>query len=42
MQEFGRVFSRVDKEVLPPGKSKIVMGTKAATLLEPDRGTGAR
>lgn len=42
VQEFGRVFSRVVREVLPPGKSKIVMGTKAATLLETDRGTSAR
>ncbi|MFI5341720.1 MAG: methyltransferase domain-containing protein [Candidatus Methylomirabilales bacterium] len=27
--EFGRVFSRVGREVPPPGKSKILLGTKA-------------
>jgi demethylmenaquinone methyltransferase/2-methoxy-6-polyprenyl-1,4-benzoquinol methylase len=28
IHEFGRVFSRVHKEVLPPGKSKILTGHK--------------
>jgi ubiquinone/menaquinone biosynthesis C-methylase UbiE len=29
LREFGRVFSRVDKEVLPAGKSKILTGAKS-------------
>jgi demethylmenaquinone methyltransferase/2-methoxy-6-polyprenyl-1,4-benzoquinol methylase len=29
--EFGRVFSQIDKEVLPPGKSKVLTGTKAGS-----------
>jgi ubiquinone/menaquinone biosynthesis C-methylase UbiE len=28
IHELGRVFSRVGKDVLPPGKSKIITGTK--------------
>jgi hypothetical protein len=28
IQEIGRVFARVHKEVLPPGKSKILTGDK--------------
>ena len=28
MHELGRVFSRVHREVLPPGKSKILTGYK--------------
>lgn len=42
VQEFGRVFPRVAREVLPPGKSKIVMGAKAATPPEADQATCAR
>ncbi|RPI10122.1 MAG: methyltransferase domain-containing protein [Zetaproteobacteria bacterium] len=30
IHEFGRVFSRVRKDVLPPGKSKILTGYKGA------------
>jgi len=29
LQEFGRVFARVYKETLPPGKSKILIGHKS-------------
>jgi hypothetical protein len=31
MHELGRVFSRVGKDVLPPGKSKILTGTKSCS-----------
>lgn len=34
IQEIGRVLSRVHKDVLPPGKSKILTGTKAPRPLE--------
>jgi len=34
IHELGRVFSRVGKEVLPSGKSKILTGTKAPQPLE--------
>ena len=32
--ELGRVFSQVGKEVLPPGKSKILAGTKGSGLVQ--------
>jgi ubiquinone/menaquinone biosynthesis C-methylase UbiE len=31
VRELGRVFARADKEVLPPGKSKILTGTKGGS-----------
>jgi demethylmenaquinone methyltransferase/2-methoxy-6-polyprenyl-1,4-benzoquinol methylase len=34
IHEFNRVFSRTEKEVLPPGKSKILVGTASPRLTD--------
>ncbi len=39
--ELGQVFSRVRKEVLPPGKSKILVGTKVSGLVAAEEEGGA-
>ena len=37
INEFSRVFSRVRKDVLPPGKSKILMGFKGRSASGPEQ-----
>jgi hypothetical protein len=38
--EFARVFSQVGKEVLSPGKSKLLAGTKASAHVEAEEEGG--
>jgi hypothetical protein len=40
LRELAQVFSQAGKEVLPPGKSKILTGTKASGLVEAEEEGG--